>query len=275
VRESAQELRLTVRRDGPVGRLDLSGYRVLREAEPWTSGLGVGNSINALVTTHDDADYFLTSGGSLHWTWHRGLLRGIRVRAGYEHHGSVDVGSGTLIGDLWGSGTFQPNPPVDETLFGRGALDWAGWAGPVRLALGTEVLTDWSRVAGRAWLDANVAFRVAGRSGRLAARVGATRGDPLPQLAWRLGGPQTVRGYLYGERIGRHVWAAQLDLALTRSSFVAPVLFVDVGDTFSGDPLVGVGGGLSILEGLIRFNLSAGVRPERDVRFDLMFRAPR
>ena len=46
--------------------------------------------------------------------------------------------------------------------------------------------------------------------------------------------------------------------------------------TFSSfDPLIGVGGGLSILQGFARLNLSKGLEPDRDLRFDLLFRAPR
>ncbi len=57
----------------------------------------------------------------------------------------------------------------------------------------------------------------------------------------------------------------------------SPVIFADLGDaTFSSfDPLIGVGGGLSILQGFVRLNLSKGLEPDRDLRLDLLFRAPR
>ena len=109
----------------------------------------------------------------------------------------------------------------------------------------------------------------------LTLRAGALRGDRLPQMEFRLGGPQTVRGFTYGERQGSEFWSAQLDMALTRSPLWAPVMFVDVGDTFSSDPIVGAGIGLSLINGLIRFNLSKGIDPWNEVRFDLAFRAPR
>jgi hypothetical protein len=266
---------VTVRHDGPGGRLDVAGYRTMREAEPWTSGLGIGNSLNALFTAHDDADYFLATGGSFTWIWNRGLLRDVHVTLAYERHDSVQVESGSAIADLWGTGTFQPNPPVDEEWFGSGAVTLNRRIGPVGFGVGASLLTDWARVSGRGWMHADVGFRVAGRSGRLAGRLAAMRGDVMPQTLWRVGGPQTVRGYTYGTRTGRYLWSLQLDMALTRSAIVTPVAFVDAGDTFVGDPLVGVGGGLSILRGLIRFNVSAGVRPKTEARFDLMFRAPR
>jgi hemolysin activation/secretion protein len=97
----------------------------------------------------------------------------------------------------------------------------------------------------------------------------------MSQLAFRVGGPYTVRGYEYGTRTGSEFWSAQLDFALTRSPFWAPVVFFDVGDTFRADPLMGVGAGLSLVNGMMRFNLSKGLRPSTGIRFDLAFSAAR
>jgi hemolysin activation/secretion protein len=94
-------------------------------------------------------------------------------------------------------------------------------------------------------------------------------------MYFRVGGPKTVRGYDYGARWGREFWSAQLDVALTRRGGFAPVAFVDVGDTFASDPMVGAGAGISLLNGLVRFNLAKGLRPRGGFRFDLLFRAPR
>ena len=94
-------------------------------------------------------------------------------------------------------------------------------------------------------------------------------------IASCLGGPHTIRGFPYGVRRGTALWAAQLDVALTRSGLIAPVVFADAGDTFDADPLVGAGVGVSLLHGLVRFNLARAVHPTGDWRFDLLFRAPR
>ena len=84
-----------------------------------------------------------------------------------------------------------------------------------------------------------------------------------------------MRGYTYGTRVDRQFWSAQLDFALRRSAIWTPVLFADIGDTFSSDPLIGGGIGLSLLNGMVRLNLSQGFRPTTNVRFDLVFRAAR
>ena len=115
-----------------------------------------------------------------------------------------------------------------------------------------------------------------GRTGALSLKVGTLLGDNLPQMLFRVGGPETVRGYQYGSRQGRHFWSAQLDFATSRSPFFAPVLFVDAGDTFSSSsPLIGAGAGVSLISGMIRLNVAKGLNPSGDLRFDLLFRAPR
>jgi hypothetical protein len=264
-----------VRHDGPTGRLDLTGFHTMREVEPWTAGQGIGNSLNALFVGNDDADYYLASGGALSFTWNYGLLRNAEVRLGYQHQGSVEVATSSAIAGIWGDGTFPPNPAITDGGFFHAMLRKKDRLGFVQIDPGVEVLAGASGTGVRAWASVGVPFTVLGRGGRFQARAALARGDSLQQLAVRLGGPQTVRGYDYGTRVSRELWSAQLDLALVRSRLIAPVVFVDVGDTFTADPLVGTGLGLSLLNGLIRFNLSKGVRPETDLRFDLLFRAPR
>jgi hypothetical protein len=263
------------RRDAPDGRVDLSVYRTPREVGPWTRGLSFGNSLNAMFAGHDDADYYLLLGGGLSYRWYGGVLRGLQAAARVERHTSMATEVDAPFADLFGIGVFRPNPLVAEGTYGRGRLTRSGTLWFAELANGAELLVGESVVASRIWGSVELPFSVAGRTGALTIRGGASLGDDIPQLEFRLGGPHTVRGYPYGTRRDREIWAAQVDLALARSPFWAPVVFVDVGDTFSADPLVGAGVGLSLLNGLIRFSLAKGLNPSTDVRFDLAFRAPR
>ena len=259
------------RRDGPGGRLDVSAYRSVLEAEPWTRGLGVGNSINALFTAHDDADYYLALGGGLAFTWNTGWTQDMTLGVAVERHDSMVVESRSAIG----SGDFQPNPAVHVGTFLRASASRDDRLGESRIRTGVMLLTDDSLTGGRVWASVDLPFQLLGRTGRIVARAGAMRGDNMPQLLFRVGGSQTVRGYTYGTRRGREMWSLQLDYALRRSGLWAPVVFADVGDTFDGNPLIGVGAGISLLNGFIRFNLAKGVNPTTDVRLDLLFRAPR
>jgi hypothetical protein len=263
------------RRDGPGGRLDLSAYRTVHEAEPWTSGLGVGNSLNATFTGHDDADYHLALGGGLSYQWNAGALRDIQFSAQVESHRSMRTEVSGTLPSLFGADGLRPNPPVTEGTFLRIGLSRPIAVGPVTLHPGGELLAGDSVRTGRVWGSLSLPFAVLRRTGALTLRAGAARGDNLSQLAFRLGGPFTVRGHPYGARLAREFWSAQLDVAVARSQLWAPVVFVDVGDTFSSDPMVGAGAGMSLLNGLLRFNFSKGIRPSAAVRFDLAFRASR
>ena len=263
-------------RDAPPGRFEATVSRRIAEVEPWTGGQSVGNSVNAVFAGHDDADYYLRSGGDVAWEFYRGPLARWTLGVSATRHRSITSRSGSGLYDaLGGDGLLGPNPAVVDS-------DWLGaqlthrLEGRVRGTIGVEALVASGTSGARGWLDVRVPFTVSGRTGRLSLLGGTTAGDPLPQLAFRLGGPHTVRGYPYGTVIAGDLWAAQLDVALRRAWLLTPVVFADVGDTdFSGEPLVGVGGGLSLFGGWFRLNLAKGLNPSGRLRFDLLFGAPR
>ena len=263
---------LTARRDGPYARIDLSGYRDVREVEPWTRGIGIGNSINALFVGHDDAEYFLATGGKLSVTWNDRWRQNMTLHVAVQREESMPR---VTSNNIWGTDILLPNRPVDEGTYLRYGLRRDDRIGSVSIKTGVELVTDMTRSAGRGWAGVEVPFTIARRTGRLVVRGGVTRGADLPQVLVRVGGPQTVRGYPYGIRLGKEFWSAQLDYALFSRGVWTPVVFADVGDTFSNDPLVGVGAGVSLLNGLIRANISKGVHPDGEFRFDLLFRAYR
>jgi hypothetical protein len=269
------------RYDGPDGQLDLRVHRTVFEVEPWTQGLAISNSINAFWTGHDDADYYLASGGGWSFAWNHGILRETQVGGAVEYHESVEKTTDVALPNLFGDFTFQENPPVDEGWFFRGRLSRRDPIGPATLRSGAEVLAGEDLAGGRLWGSLELPFSLLGRTGNVTLRTGVALGDTLQQLQLRLGGPQTVRGYAYGTRRDRSFWSAQLDYALLESAWITPVLFADVGDTFDGEPLVGVGAGVSLLSGLVRFDFSKALRAPLsgveapDLRFDIRLRAPR
>jgi hemolysin activation/secretion protein len=97
-----------------------------------------------------------------------------------------------------------------------------------------------------------------------------------------LGGVATVRGFEYGALRGQAFWAARLDIAPFRGR-LRPVIFGDAGqaarpdDLFSSQALVGAGIGLSVFNGLLRFDLSHPVSPDigGNVRFDIVVQGAR
>ncbi|HET7038792.1 MAG TPA: ShlB/FhaC/HecB family hemolysin secretion/activation protein, partial [Gemmatimonadales bacterium] len=269
---------LTWRREAPDGGLEISAFRSVLEAEPWSRGQSLGNSLNAAFAGHDDADYYLALGGSVRYLPYHGMLEDVELTLGFERHRSMVTASGSPVNDFFGgTGVLPPNPPIAQGDYVRAAISRHGRMGPIDLRTGVEALVG-DAAGSRAWTDLRGRFRIAGRSGTISMRSSAAVGEALPQLLFRAGGPATVRGYDYGTRSAKSGWAAQLDVALTRRWIISPVIFADVGDTFrSGpfDPLVGVGGGVSLLGGWIRLNGAFGLNPRTDFRFDLLFGAPR
>jgi hypothetical protein len=269
-----------VRRDAPGGLLEARVFHHVLEAEPWTRGLSLGNTLNATFAAHDDADYYLGSGASVAFTSYHGSLADVEFRLGAERHRSMDAVASSGVNDfLGGSGVLPPNPAVAPGDYVRASITPKRRIGWTTVTLGVEGLVSDSLAGGRGWVAAVVPFRALQRSGTLTLRTGYAVGDSLPQLEFRAGGPFTVRGYDYGYRRGAGGWSAQLDWSLRRRGWVwTPVVFADVGDTYRGgdfEPLVGVGGGVSFFGGVARLNAAWGVNPETGFRFDLLFRAPR
>jgi hemolysin activation/secretion protein len=104
-----------------------------------------------------------------------------------------------------------------------------------------------------------------------------TSTGPVPiQGRFYLGGPPTLRGYSGAVTAGESYWRTRLEIG---NSFPAARLtaFTDVGwagrrDDFShGKPLIGSGVGASFLDGLVRLDLSRGMRSPKGWRFDLYF----
>jgi outer membrane translocation and assembly module TamA len=99
--------------------------------------------------------------------------------------------------------------------------------------------------------------------------------DSLLQLAFRVGGRNSVRGQDYGTLLGTSFWSGQLDLEWVVSQWWSPVAFADAGNVGRLDnPMAGFGIGISLLSGIIRFDLAKGINPSRPIRFDLLFQIP-
>lgn len=266
-------------RDAPGGRLSFTGFRKVREVEAWTSGLGFGNSMNAIFAGHDDADYYLSLGGGISYESHgRGLLRNATFELYFERQRTMATVASSGINDrLGGDGFLLPNRPIAEGDHVRAVIRRQSDIGPFEVAEGVEGLIGDTVRAVRLWTQGALPFELVGRTGRFTFLAAHLVGDQPPQMLYRAGGPATVRGYDYGARMGPSLWSARIDAALDRGGAFSPVVFADAGDvSFERfDPLVAVGGGLSFLTGRLRLNLSKGLSPDRDLRFDLLFAAPR
>lgn len=113
----------------------------------------------------------------------------------------------------------------------------------------------------------------------LTGAAGSSLGDLPIQRAFFVGGLQTVRGQFaspYGAgRVGDTFWLGRAEMGQSGMAF-RPALFYDIGWAGSrgalsrmGRPLSGAGAGLSLLDGLLRIDVSRGIYPEQRWRTDL------
>ena len=275
---------LTLTREAPGARWTLRGYREVRSNDPFSRANRLGNSFNAIFAGHDDADYYLSHGVRL--TREGALGTGLELSTTLlvERAAGVRREARSWINDaLGGTGDFPANPAIGEGTFGGAAARVDGLSGRVRWSLGADALANDARGTGRGYGWISLPLLRGTRIPTLTVRAGLTTARPLAQQAFRIGGSGTVRGFDYGTQAGRGFWAAQVDWPISRG-LIQPVLFADAGQAGSlGDgsapgvksPVIAGGGaGLSILGGLLRFDLSHPITKNGNgLRFDLVMRA--
>jgi hypothetical protein len=272
--------RASLVRDAPEGRLTVSGTRDVVNVDPFAPSPGFGNTLNALFVSHDDGDYALVHGGSA--MYEMSLATGLELAVGarYERQSSVARAAQSEVNDfLGGAGLFPPNPSVNEGRFGGGFVRIVGVEG-VQWRATADVLGGGGTTTGRVYGE--VRHGIGGRRGAtIRLKTGIATRPTLRQSAFRLGGIGTVRGHEYGERRGQAFWATQVDVA-PLSGRLRPVVFLDAGQAggagslFSGRVLVGAGAGVSLFGGLVRFDVSRSLAPDRPrLRFDIAVQGPR
>ena len=272
----------------------VAGYHRLAVAnDDWGAPLSFGASLGALLYGRDEGYYYRATGLQLT----NGLNRGgaLSTRLFVERQG--DVANETRFNvsrALGGASEFLPNiTATDATVAGlalrdqrSAGLDPQGWRllTDARLEGGwtsfdsaaSSVSRAYGRVAGEATLSKGFGERLAAS---VTAGAGVSRNAPLPQRAFYLGGAQTVRGQLLGTAAGEAFWLTRGELALSTRA-VRPVLFGDLGWAgrredwqHPGRPISGAGIGWSVLDGLVRMDLSRGIYPRQRMRLDLYVEA--
>ena len=268
--------RLTLLHESRRRSLALSGYSDVADIDPFSPGRTLPNTLNALLAGHDNGDYALAQGGSASWETSIGTRLELALGAGVERQSSTNGVARSAINDfLGGTGLFPPNPPVREGTFGSGSVRLTR-LGRTTWNVTLDALGGAGQATARVFADARRDFG-SGLGISLRVKGGMGTEPALPQTLFRVGGLNTVRGFEYGTLRAPAFWAAQVDFNPLRGR-VRPVLFLDAGqasrleDLFTSTALVGGGAGLSLLNGLIRFDLSRPISPDgaRKLRFDLV-----
>lgn len=273
--------RLAMVRIAPAGRITLSVYRDIADLDPFSAGRTFSNTFNGLFAGHDNGDYALAGGSAIR------LERSVRTGMSLVIAGRVErltsvrrVARSAVNDFLGGTGLFPPNPPIDEGTFG-GASAQLRRVGRTRWTASADVLAGSGQATGRVFGDV---LRSLGSGLGLTIRLkaGVATEPTMPQAFFRLGGLNTIRGFEYGSRRAPAFWAGQLDIT-PFGGRVRPVAFLDAGQAarvsrlLSSTALVGGGIGLSLFQGLIRFDLSRPISSSGSdkLRFDLVIQGAR
>mgnify|MGYP006277974233 CR=1 FL=1 len=283
--------RLTLERASVKRRLTLGAYRELRPVDPAGRHLELGNSLNALLFGRDDGEYFLATGADLVWRPPEVARDSWSLRFWAERQDDVSNNTDfALLRAFDGSGTFRPNLDALRVEEAGAELHLKPWWGtdPLRPQAGVELYGQggaWRQVDStgtgeyaRTSAVARLALPLSDGGWRVGMEAGGgtTWGDAPVQRSWFLGGPTTLRGYPASVMAGSSFLRGRLETAWVHSSTLTLTLFGDAGwagsrDAFdAGDLLYGVGVGSSLLDGLVRFDLSHGLRgPDKGFRVDL------
>ena len=272
---------VTLRRDAPTSRLDLTAYREMRDADPLAPGLTFANSFAGLWFARDDGDYVFAQGGAVRYQRPVGRVADLTLDARYGDESAPRRLARSGLNDLLGgSGAFAPNGPVVAGRYGVATAELVGGARPLGWKAGVEG-TVGTRSHGRGWFAVTARSRLLwGLDVTAAGWAGAGAGDSLPQRDFRLGGEKTLRGYPAGWLRGVSAWALGLDLGLRRG-VISPVVFADAGQVapralrFAGEPAVSVGAGLSLLGGVLRLDAARPIAPGARWRWSLVLGARR
>jgi hypothetical protein len=261
-------------------RVSLHGYHELTSIDERARHFGIGNSLLAATVGRDDGDYYRRTGGMLEWTPPSAGRRSYRIRGYAEYHESVEAETSFSLlhatSDTW---SFRPNIAADEGWeYGTSLELTPYWGSDPNLAQGgLDLLVQAgtgdfeyarSSLAGHVVLPLPARMRFA-----LEAAAGTSWGSPSVQRLWHLGSPSTIRGYDPRVTSGESFARARAELA-RGESFGRISLFSDVGwagdrrDVRWDDALQSVGVGLSLLDGLIRFDGAWAVREPEGFRFD-------
>jgi hypothetical protein len=265
----------------------LGVYRRLEASNDFGDPLAFGSSMNALLFGLDEGYYYRTWGGELTGSNVGG--GGFTWRLFGEQHRNAKVETQFSLAHAMNDVNFLDNIEAARGTIGGAEIRYTrtfglnpdGW----RLLTDTraEAATgtfDYTRGA----LDATVSRGLGGGVEAAITASGGTSGGTLPpQRGWFVGGAHTVRGQrpsltLPGQ-VGNSYWLGRAELG-KQFSVVKPSLFGDVG--WAGDrsawshpgrPVSGAGVGASILDGLLRMDVSRGIWPRKRTLFDMYFEA--
>jgi hypothetical protein len=267
------ELRLS--RGTPARGDQVAVFRRLSSASEWAPGHTLAASLGTVLWGSERTPWYRSTGAEVLVARDgRSSLRQVRFFA--EAHRSARRGTNVHLTRLIDGDSLKLNPPATRGhWFGLDARHrWQSGVSPERPRLFTHLRLEGgggTTAYGRGWLGMGATAPLGARLAvGLEGAAGTTVGEPPDQRLFHPGGPQGFRGISSGERRGDAFWLARGEVAGgptgLRVSLFTDVLMVGPRDQVfrSGEPEQVVGLGFSGLDGLLRLDVSRGVRgPER------------
>jgi hypothetical protein len=263
---------IELQRPGETHAITLGGYRRLHPFDPYARPFSFGASISALAFGRDDADYYRSLGVELKAEPSGAASRWYSARLFAQKESAAKKETDFSFRHVFnGDYVFRSNLAADKIDAYGGELTLRASRGlnPDGLRMGGEAYahgaigtTDFSRGA----LTLRLGFPLPGKlSAALESAAGVTSVSSPLQHLWYLGGTNTLRGYHAGVLSGETFWRGRAEIGYGLPA-VRLVGFSDVGwagdrNQFSaGRPLLSVGAGASVLDGIIRLDVARGLR---------------
>jgi hypothetical protein len=262
------------------GRSTIQGtvYRRLDVMTDFGTPLSFGASLASLLYGRDEGAYYRTWGAELSGTTPKwGTLE---WRLFGEQQWKADVNSRWTLFGGGNDSRFIENPAAQMAKEFGGALRLHSSVGldPNGFRLLSDVRVegaggDFSYVRGL--VDETVSHSIGSKLAGALTVSGGYSGGTLPvQRLFYLGGLQTVRGQTALTASGDAFWLGRAELG-TNNPGSRFIVFGDLGWAgnrsswnMPGRPLSGAGVGWSLLDGLLRFDLSRGLYPSKQWRLD-------
>ncbi len=287
---------LSISRSNGRRELRATAYRRLAVSSDFGSPLSFGASFASLFYARDEGFYHRAWGGELTST--RIAPNGLDWRLFAEQQWNAPVeNTWSLFGGAHDD-RFIGNVLSDQAWLYGAAGRWRGNKGldPQGWRLTTDFRVEGAAVTysadktapsvaglstsyGRAMLETTVSRGFGRYAAAVTGAAGTSVGTVPAQRHFFLGGSQSVRGQTAGTGYGQAFWLSRFELG-TNMVAARPVIFYDMGWAGGrndwnaiGRPMSGAGVGASFLDGMIRFDVSRGIYPRVQTRFDLYVEA--
>ena len=261
--------------------LTLTAYNRLVSANDWGHPFTLVSSLNAILFARDEGYYFRASGLELGSAPADPAAGGWSTALFAEQQRTATVRTSFSLARAINGAAFDTNLVATREPVAGARTRFTGNLGedPQGFRLFTDARLEGAQgrtsgAYGRGALELTGSHGIGNGAAAVTLAAGSSVGTLPAQREWYLGGSETVRGQAPGVGIGNAFWLARADVA-HGLGVVRPVLFADLG--WAGDrtrwrdigrPLSGAGIGATVMDGLLRVDLSRGIYPNREWRVD-------